>query len=72
MTELGEGKFDDPTDIAFNHNHVYVLDNSGTRVQILDSEGAFQCPASIFPVGVQTSGSLGTTDWASISKATST
>jgi DNA-binding beta-propeller fold protein YncE len=37
----GEGKFDDPIDVAFDHNHVYVLDNSGTRVQILDSKGAF-------------------------------
>lgn len=37
----GTGEFDDPTDIAVNHNHLYVLDNSGTRVQILDSEGNF-------------------------------
>lgn len=38
----GEGKFDDPTDIAFSHRHVYILDNSGTRVQVLDSECASQ------------------------------
>jgi DNA-binding beta-propeller fold protein YncE len=38
----GVGKFDDPTDIALNHHHIYVLDSSGTRVQVLDSDCAFQ------------------------------
>jgi DNA-binding beta-propeller fold protein YncE len=38
----GTGKFTDPTHIVVGHNHVYVLDNSGTRVQILDLQCAFQ------------------------------
>jgi DNA-binding beta-propeller fold protein YncE len=38
----GVGQFDDPTDIAVNRNRVYVLDNSGTRVQIMDSECNFR------------------------------
>jgi DNA-binding beta-propeller fold protein YncE len=38
----GVGEFNDPTDIAVRHNNVYVLDNSGTRVQILNSECALQ------------------------------
>ncbi|HEY4899947.1 MAG TPA: 6-bladed beta-propeller [Terriglobales bacterium] len=38
----GVGEFDDPTDIAVTRNHVYVLDNSGTRVQILDPDGNLQ------------------------------
>ena len=33
----GTGEFDDPTDIAVNHKHVFVLDRRGTRVQVLDS-----------------------------------
>ena len=38
----GTGKFTDPTDIVVSHNHVYVLDNSGTRIQILDLQCGFQ------------------------------
>ncbi len=34
----GVMEFDDPTDIVFKHNQVYVLDGSGTRVQIMDAE----------------------------------
>ena len=44
----GVGEFDDPTDIVFKHNQVYVLDRSGTRVQIMDAEcnaqGSFNLP----------------------------
>lgn len=38
----GTGKFSDPTDIVVGHDHVYVLDNSGTRVQMLDLQCGFQ------------------------------
>jgi len=31
--------FDEPTDIAVNHGHVFVLDGHGTSVQVLDREG---------------------------------
>jgi DNA-binding beta-propeller fold protein YncE len=34
----GAGELDDPTDVVFKHNQVYVLDGSGTRVQIMDAE----------------------------------
>lgn len=38
----GVGDFDDPTHIVSNQDHVYVLDRSGTRVQIMDSDCNFQ------------------------------
>ena len=35
----GATTFDEPTDIAVNHGHVFVLDGHGTSVQVLDREG---------------------------------
>ena len=32
----GIGEFDGPTDIALNHQHIYILDRWGTRVQVLN------------------------------------
>jgi DNA-binding beta-propeller fold protein YncE len=32
----GAVEFDAPTDIAVNHDHIFVLDRSGTRIQVLD------------------------------------
>jgi sugar lactone lactonase YvrE len=32
----GPVEFDLPTDVAVNHNHIFVLDRSGTRVQVFD------------------------------------
>ena len=50
----GMGEFQDPTDIAVNHDHVYVLDSSGTRVQIMDSQyavrGQFNLPRDRSPL----------------------
>jgi sugar lactone lactonase YvrE len=44
----GVGTFDHPTDIAVNHGHIFVLDNWGTRVQVIDSAsnafGGFNLP----------------------------
>ena len=34
----GVGEFDDPIDIVFKHNQLYVLDGSGTRVRVMDAE----------------------------------
>ena len=49
----GVGEFDDPTDIVLNHNRVYVLDRSGSRVQVMDSEcnlqASFNLPHSFKP-----------------------
>ena len=49
----GVGEFDDPTDIVFKHNQVYVLDGSGTRVQVMDAEcnpqGRFNLPRPVRP-----------------------
>jgi DNA-binding beta-propeller fold protein YncE len=50
----GSGEFDDPTDIAVNHKHVFVLDRRGTRVQLLDTEcnpvGSFDLPHGLDPL----------------------
>jgi DNA-binding beta-propeller fold protein YncE len=50
----GTGEFDDPTDIAVNHKHVFVLDRRGTRVQVLDSgcnpAGSFDLPHGLDPL----------------------
>lgn len=32
----GAVEFDQPTDIAVNHDHIFVLDRSGSRVQVFD------------------------------------
>jgi DNA-binding beta-propeller fold protein YncE len=49
----GVGEFDYPTDIAVNHNLVFVLDSSGSRVQSLDSDcnllGSFNVPRTPSP-----------------------
>ena len=49
----GVGEFDDPTDIVFKHNQLYVLDGSGTRVQVMDAEcnpqGRFNLPRPVRP-----------------------
>ncbi len=34
----GTGDLDSPTDIALNHEHIFVLDRSGTRVQVLNMD----------------------------------
>ena len=34
----GAVEFDSPTDIAVNHNHIFVLDRWGTRVHVLDMD----------------------------------
>ena len=49
----GTGKFTDPTDVVVSHDHVYVLDNSGTRVQMLDLQCAFQSSFDL-PHGLDT------------------
>lgn len=33
---IGHDEFEEPTDIAINHEHVFVLDARGTRVQVMD------------------------------------
>jgi DNA-binding beta-propeller fold protein YncE len=35
----GIGEFEEPTEIAVNHQHVFILDARGTRVHVLDREG---------------------------------
>ena len=35
----GYGEFEEPTDIATNHEHVFVLDARGTRVRVLSRSG---------------------------------
>jgi DNA-binding beta-propeller fold protein YncE len=35
----GHGEFEEPTDIAINHEHVFVLDARGTRVHMMDHDG---------------------------------
>ena len=49
----GVGEFNDPTGIAVSQDHVYVLDGSGTRIQIMDSEcnltGSFNLPLGSQP-----------------------
>jgi DNA-binding beta-propeller fold protein YncE len=44
------GTFNHPTEIAFNHGHIFVLDSWGTRVQVIDSAsnvmGGFDLPRS--------------------------
>jgi DNA-binding beta-propeller fold protein YncE len=46
----GVGTFNHPTDVAFHHGHISVLDNWGTRVQVIDSAsnvvGGFELPHS--------------------------
>jgi DNA-binding beta-propeller fold protein YncE len=34
----GEGWFENPTDIAVSHGHLYVVDRRGSRVQIIDPD----------------------------------
>ena len=50
----GTSEFDDPTEIAVNHKHVFVLDRRGTRVQVLDTEckpaGSFDLPHGLDPM----------------------
>jgi DNA-binding beta-propeller fold protein YncE len=50
----GTGEFDDPTDIAVNHKHVFVLDRRGTRMQVLDADGnpagSFDLPHGLDPL----------------------
>jgi DNA-binding beta-propeller fold protein YncE len=50
----GTGEFDDPTDIAVNDKHVFVLDRRGTRVQVLDAAcnpvGSFDLPHGLDPL----------------------
>ena len=49
----GVGKFDNPTDVAVNHGHVFVLDSRGSRVQIVDPQynmaGSFNLPRGYKP-----------------------
>ena len=66
----GVGVFDDPTDIAVGHNHIYVLDSSGTRVQIW-TPNALSKAALISPT-VSSRTSTAITGWGQISRAIST
>jgi DNA-binding beta-propeller fold protein YncE len=34
----GHGEFEEPTDIAINHEHVFVLDARGARVHVIDHD----------------------------------
>ena len=43
----GHGEFDEPTEIAVNHEHVFVLDARGTRIQVLDRGGILLASFSI-------------------------
>ncbi len=49
----GVGEFVDPTEIAVSHDRIYVLDNAGTRVQVLNLEGhlqkSFDLPRGVDP-----------------------
>ena len=56
----GHGEFDEPTEIAVNHEHVFVLDSRGTRVQVMDLEcnpvGSFAVPHGPDPMVNRESG----------------
>lgn len=56
----GGGEFDEPTDIAVSHEHVFVLDRRGTRVQVMDLEcnpaGSFALPHGPDPTANRDSG----------------
>src|SRR5271165_541588 len=48
--DTGVGTFNHPTDIAYSHGHIFVLDSWGTRIQTIDSAsnvvGGFELPRS--------------------------
>ena len=49
----GTGEFESPTDVAVNSNRIFVLDHSGTRVQVFDLdlnlETKFDLPRTLDP-----------------------